>query len=216
MQKGTFITVEGSDGSGKSTQALLLTEYLEDNGYETVLYREPGGTFVGEKIRSILLDTENKEMSALTEMFLYSASRAQLVEQLIKPMLQKGKVVICDRFLDSSLAYQGEGRGLTIETVLAVNRIAVGGLFPNLTLFYDLPPHISMKRRIETTGMDMVDRIEKELPEFHRKVYEGYKKIAAIFSGRIITIDASGSKEEVFEATKGIAKDFIKSHRMAP
>jgi dTMP kinase len=194
MKQGLFITVEGTDGSGKTTQIGLMRDYLQEVGYNVVLTREPGGTNISEKIRGVLLDPENDEMGKIAEMLLYAAARAQLVHQVIKPAVAQGRIVICDRFVDSSLVYQGFGRGIPLETVTGVNNVALDGLMPDITFFFDLNPEIALKRRVDSTG---ADRIEKEKIEFHRKVYEGYKKLASLYPERIHIIDSTRSISEI-------------------
>lgn len=199
MGSGLFITVEGTDGSGKSTQIALMAEYLRKMGHEVVLTREPGGTNISEKIRSIILDPENREMGYIAEALLYASSRAQHVAELIKPSVEQGKVVICDRFVDSSYVYQGFGRGIDMEILESVNKIAMDGMFPDITFFFDISPEVALERRIQATG---ADRIENEKMEFHMKVYQGYKSLAAKDPDRIKTIDADRSIEEIAEDVK--------------
>lgn len=199
MRKGLFITAEGMDGSGKTTQIRLMEEYIKKKGLEVVLTREPGGTAISEKIRSIILDPENTEMADVTEMMLYAASRAQHVEELIKPSVDEGKVIICDRFIDSTYVYQGFGRGIDINRIEEINRIAMKGIFPDITLFFDLSPEIALKRRLGATAGD---RIENENMEFHMKVYEGYKRLAHMYPERIKVVDASREAGEIFEDVK--------------
>ncbi len=194
MENGKFITFEGTDGSGKTTQIKLLEEYLKDKGYEVVLSREPGGTKVSELIRDLILDPANTEIVPLTEMILYAASRAQHVAQVIKPAIEAGKIVICDRFVDSSYAYQGCGRGLDLRLIADVNRVAIDGISPDVTFFLDIDPETAIKRRIDATG---ADRIEQEKLDFHKRVYEGYKKMSLLFPDRIMTIDAEKSIDEI-------------------
>lgn len=194
MQNGIFITFEGTDGSGKTTQIKLVEEYFKVKGYEVVLSREPGGTKVSELIRDLVLDPANTEIVPLTEMILYAASRAQHVAQVIKPAVEAGKIVICDRFVDSSYAYQGCGRGVDLKIVADVNRVAIDGMSPDITFFLDIDPEIAIKRRINATG---ADRIEQEKMDFHRRVYDGYKKMASLFPDRIKTIDANKSITEI-------------------
>ena len=201
MNKGIFITFEGNDGSGKTTQILLLSEYLRQKGLEVVTLREPGGTAIGEKIREILLDNRNQGMYPVTEMLLYAASRAQLVSSVIKPELEKNRAVICDRFLDSSLAYQGEGRGLGAENVWAVNRLAVDGCLPDITFFMDLDADASMARLVAKG--EGTDRIESEEMDFHRRVYSGYIKLARQDPDRIKRIDVNRNPQEVFAEIRG-------------
>lgn len=194
MKTGLFITFEGTDGSGKTTQIKLLEAYMKKKGYEVVLSREPGGTRVSEIIRDIILDPRNKEIVPLTEMILYAASRAQHVAEIIEPAIESGKIVICDRYVDSSYAYQGAGRGVDLKSVADVNRIAVHGTVPDITFFLDIDPEISIKRRINSTG---ADRIEQEKLDFHRRVYDGYKKLSILYPDRIKTIDATKSIDEI-------------------
>ena len=194
MGRGLFITVEGTDGSGKTTQIGLMKNYLEQKGYNVVLTREPGGTYISEKIREIILDPSNSRMSAITEMILYAAARAQLVSEVIKPALESGKIVICDRFVDSSYAYQGFGRGIDLEIVGNVNKAALDGEMPDITFFFDISPEIALNRRRASTG---TDRIEREDMEFHMKVYNGYKQLALLNPERIRTIDSNRTVEEI-------------------
>lgn len=194
MKKGLFITFEGTDGSGKTTQIKLLEEYLKTKNCEVVLSREPGGTKISEIIRDIVLDPQNTEIVPLTEMILYAASRAQHVAEVIEPALESGKTVICDRYVDSSYAYQGGGRGMDLKIIADVNRIAVNGTVPDITFFLDIDPEVAIRRRINSTG---ADRIEQEKLDFHRRVYDGYKKLSILYPDRIKTIDAAESVEEI-------------------
>ena len=200
MGKGLFITAEGTDGCGKTTQIKLMKDYLESRGLEVVLAREPGGTAIGEKIRTIILDRGNAEMCALAEMLLYAAARAQLVSEVIKPAIFAGKTVICDRFVDSSYAYQGFGRGIDMDTVANVNMAAVDGMMPDMTFFFDVSPGMALARREASTGMD---RIEKESMDFHTRVHLGYKKLASLYPGRIKAIDGARSVEAISEEVRG-------------
>ncbi len=194
--RGLFITVEGMDGCGKTTQLNNIVEHLEQQGYDVVTTREPGGTKLGEKIRELLLDTGNKDMNSTAELLLYAAARAQLVSSVIVPALKEGKTVVCDRFVDSSTAYQGFGRGLGVETVEEVNRRAVQGCMPDLTLFFDISPREVMLRK---TRAENGDRIETEAMEFHDSVYEGYLYTAGKDRDRVKVIDARKTVEEVFK-----------------
>jgi len=169
--KGLFITLEGPDGSGKSTIIKLIGDYLSDKGIDFIMTREPGGTSIGEDIRHIVLDNENTQMGRETEALLYAASRAQHVYEKINPALEAGKVVICERFVLSSLAYQGVGRNLGIESVKKINDFALGGLYPDLILFFHIDPEITLKRKTNGSGGD---RLEKEGTDFHNRVYNGY------------------------------------------
>ena len=196
MTKGLFISVEGSDGSGKSTQLENIKKYYENKGVTILATREPGGTKISEMLRTILLDKANTEMSPVTEMMIYAASRAQLVEEVIKPALERGEVVICDRFIDSSIAYQGYGRGLG-DMVESVNLYAIGGVMPDLTIFLDLDPELGRQRVQSRYGQEQMDRLEQEKMDFHYRVYEGYKALAKAYPDRIVSIDASRSIEEM-------------------
>ena len=171
-----FITFEGLDYSGKSTQVQLLVDRLSRQQFNVLLLREPGGTEIGERIRTILLDKEATAMTTVAELFLFSASRAQLVEEVIKPALNGGLVVVCDRFYDSTTAYQGSGRQIGMETVQAINRAATGGLTPSLTLFIDIPPDEVEKRMRRSQGGK--DRMESNGRDFYEKVRSGYLDLA--------------------------------------
>lgn len=188
MTRGLFITVEGTDGSGKTTQINNMKDYLSSLGCEVLLTREPGGTRIGEDIRSIILNAENTDMSDTTELLLYSATRAQLVEQVIRPSIEKNITIICDRYIDSFYAYQGFGRGINLETLEKITDYAINGLIPDITFFFDVAPEIGLKRRNAATGSD---RIESEAMDFHQKVYNGYRELAKRYPKRIRTIDAS-------------------------
>ena len=192
MNRGFFITFEGGDGSRKSTQISILKESLIEKGYDVILTREPGGTDISEKIRELILDPENGEMEDITEAYLYAAARAQLVRQLIKPALEEGKVVICDRFVDSSIAYQGFGRGLG-DAVGVINTYAVDDCMPDLTILLKLDPERGSSR---IAGREH-DRIEQASDDFHRKVYEGYLKLEEKYPDRILGVDASGTIQEI-------------------
>lgn len=171
-----FITFEGLDYSGKSTQVQLLVSRLSRKQFNVLLLREPGGTDIGERIRTILLDKEAMAMTTMAELFLFSASRAQLVEEVIRPALNEGLVVICDRFYDSTTAYQGMGRQIGMETVQTINRAAVGGLVPALTLFIDIPPEEVEKRMRRSQGGK--DRMESNGRDFYGRVRQGYLDLA--------------------------------------
>jgi len=207
LKKGFFITFEGNDGSGKSTQIKFLSDYLKKKGMEVTIVREPGGTPIGEKIRDLLLDKENKEMCAVTEMLLYAASRAQLVHSVIGPDIEAGKVVICDRFVDSSYAYQGMGRGLGIKTVSTVNSFAIGKYMPDLTFFMDIDADTAMSRR--NSSGEEADRIESEKMEFHRNVYEGYNTLVSLYPDRIKRIDTRRCPEEVFVSIRKYVDELL-------
>lgn len=189
-----FITFEGPDGSGKSTIIQKVYDYLIENNYDVIKTREPGGSPIAEKIRNLILDTENTEMGYRTEALLYAASRAQHVEETILPALNENKIVLCDRFLISSLAYQGVGRDLGIENVRKINEFAINGVFPDFVLFFDVDPITTLKRK---SSLDTADRLEKEGNNFHERVYNGYKEILNS-EKNIEIIDATQSLEDVF------------------
>ena len=191
---GAFLSMEGLDGSGKGTQLERLRDTLDRYGFEVVMTREPGGTPIGEKIREILLDRANAGMADVTEALLYAASRAQHVREKIRPAVAEGKVVLCDRFLDSSVAYQGGGRQLGIDEVLGINRPAVDGTMPDLTVFLDLDHRESLRRRCSASEPD---RLEMEAEAFHARVEDGYHRLAAMDPDRFITVDAGGTREGI-------------------
>ncbi len=207
-----FITFEGPDGSGKSTIIKRVFEKLSKEGYQIVLTREPGGTPIAEKIRDIILDNANQELDARTEALLYAASRRQHLVEKIWPALKEGKIVLCDRFLDSSLAYQGGGRSLGIQNVLNVNLFATENTYPDLTLFFDISPELGLKR-VNQDKKRVADRLDNENENFHDKVYEAFKKIVDDNQNRIVTIDASKSIEEVTENAYQIIKEKLNGLR---
>lgn len=194
MKKGWFITFEGVDKAGKSTQIDLFTKTLRERGIPFLFTREPGGTPVSERIRQLLLDPESR-MHPLCEALLYAASRGELVHTVLLPALAEGMNVVCDRYVDSSVAYQGFGRELGMGTVTDINRFATGGLMPDLTFFLSLPPKEAEKR---STGPK--DRIESAAVDFHERVYNGYLTLARTFAERIAVIDASASIQAVHAA----------------
>lgn len=193
-----FITFEGPDGSGKSTIIKKVYEKLINDGFDIVLTREPGGTPIAEKIRDIILDNSNVALDARTEALLYAASRRQHLVEKIRPALKEGKIVLCDRFLDSSLAYQGGGRNLGVQNVLNINLFATENTYPDLTLFFDIDPELGLKR-VSQDKKRVADRLDNENENFHEKVYSTFKEIVNTNNQRIITIDASKSIEEVTE-----------------
>jgi dTMP kinase len=184
-----FITFEGIDQSGKSTQCQLLQKYLLSLGHNVLLLREPGGTKISEKIRDLLLDRENRSMRGLTEFLLYSSSRAQLVDEVIKPALAKNQIVICDRYADSSTAYQGYARGLGIDLVEQINQVATCGVAPDLTIFVDIPIQLAFER-LKARGK-FSDRIEAEGGQFFELVREGYLQIATRHKNRFKVVDGA-------------------------
>ena len=193
-----FITFEGGEGSGKSSALRLLQERLAKEGYEIVTTREPGGTPIAEEIRNVILDKKNVAMDRRTEALLYAASRRQHLVEKVWPALKEGKIVLCDRYLDSSLAYQGGARGLGIDQVLAVNMFATEGTFPDLTLLFDIEPEQGLARIAANAGRE-VNRLDLEKIDFHRGVRATFHEIAARYPERFVIIDASKPLDQVVE-----------------
>ncbi len=210
MQRGLFITIEGPDGAGKSTQIDFLKKYFEATGLRVVFTREPGGTNISEEIRAIILNKDNKEMSPMTEALLYAASRAQLVSEYIKPHIENGDVVICDRFVDSSIAYQGYGRDIG-ESVEIINNFAIDGIMPDMTILLKVNSERGMKR-IEQNfiGDRQKDRLESESIAFHQKVYDGYLELEKKFPERIVGIDATQPIDKVSDDIKREIENLLK------
>lgn len=200
MKKGLFITFEGLDGSGKTTQIKLLDSYLKGEGFDVILTREPGGTEIGRKIREILLDKKNQGISHKTETFLFLASRAELTSKVIVPALGEGKIVICDRFFDSTLVYQGIARGLGVEEILEMSLWATDGLVPDITFLLSMKVSRCDKRIKEANRKK--DRIEMEENNFKEKIYKGYLDIASKNKERFVVIDAEKSIGDIFEEIK--------------
>jgi dTMP kinase len=205
-----FITLEGPEGSGKTTQARLLLEYLREEGYSVVLTREPGGTRISDKVREVLLDPNNSEILPRTEILLFSAARAQLSDEFITPHLQQGDVVICDRYADSTMAYQGYGHELDLETLRRITAFATGGLQPDLTIYLDVPVEVGLKRRRGMVTEDQTAAYEVQLPlfakwdrldmkevEFHRRVQRGYEKLMEAEPQRWFKVDAERPVEQI-------------------
>ncbi len=192
--KGIFISFEGIEGTGKSTQARLLYEYLEGKGFEVILTEEPGGTQIGLKIREILLSLEYREISSMTELLLYNASRSQHIQEVILPAIHRGAIVITDRFSDSTIAYQGYGREIDLNLIDSLDRVSTKNLRPDITILLDVDVEIGLKRN---RGIQKTDRLELEDIEFHKKVRKGYLEIAAKESERIKVISASESIEAI-------------------
>lgn len=200
--EGVFITFEGLDGCGKSTQMDLLAAALRERGYVVLVTREPGGTKLGEDIRTMLLDPSNKGMNPRAEALLYAAARAHLVQEVVRPALKDGQVVLCDRYLDSSLAYQGYGRGLGTADILALNIWGTECLLPDLTLYLDLDDSV------RSTRLDAVpDRLEAENEDFHLRVAEGFRALLVEHPHRMRRIDAHGSEAEVQERVRAVVEE---------
>ena len=202
--RGKFVTFEGCDGVGKSTQLDKLRQYLTTLGIDCVFVREPGGTDVSEKIRQVILDKSNVGMSAITECLLYSAARAQLVSEVIEPALRLGKLVVSDRYIDSSLAYQGQARQVGIDEVANLNHFATGGLMPDVTIFLNLTPKDAFLRK---GGRDIDDRMELERDDFHDDVYRGYVEVMNRYPDRVVSVDSSRPVEDVFSQIINVLKD---------
>jgi dTMP kinase len=206
-----FITFEGPDGSGKTTQIQALHNDLKDEGYPVLLVREPGGTSIGDQIRAVLHDTSNAEMLPNAELLLYSASRAQLVGQMIRPSLQAGAVVLCDRYAESTLAYQGYGRGLDLELLKAITQFATGGLRPDLIVYLDIDAQEGLRRRQKGSraGEGEWNRMDQQGLGFYRRVRAGYLQMAAGEPQRWFMVDASRSAAEVGEAIREKVRGFL-------
>lgn len=188
-----FITIEGCDGVGKTHQTRRLREYCEQMGYDVVFTREPGGSDIAEQIRRIILNADNSGMDDMCEAFLYAAARIQHLKDIVKPALEQGKVVFCDRFVHSSYVYQGLGRGLGLDKIVNLNQIAVGDYMPDFTVFLDLSPEQAFLRK---GGADKSDRMEAVDLSFHKQVYQGYKMLIQAQPDRFEVIDASGTAEQ--------------------
>ena len=194
---GKFITLEGAEGSGKSTQAALILEYLKSKKLPVVLLREPGGVKISESIRKLLLDVKSAGMGDECETLLYMAARAQMVKEVLEPQLQAGKIILCDRFLDSTIAYQGYGNGIDIKTIEQLGLFATKGIAPDLTVLFDIAPEKGLSR-----AGDKKDRIESRSLEYHSRVRHGYLELARQYPARIKLIHVDAAKEEIFERVK--------------
>jgi dTMP kinase len=201
--KGRFITFEGSEGCGKSTQSKLLYRYLKNKGYRVVYIREPGGTKISEKIRKVLLDPAN-HISSICEVLLYMAARAQVVSEIIQPALDKGKIVICDRFLDSTIAYQGYGLGMDIKFIRHTGNVATRGIHPDLTLLMDLPVIEGLKHRKYSK-----DRIERRSLIYHSRVRKGYLKLASLEPKRIKVVKVDKDKNKTQDEIRKLVDRFL-------
>lgn len=208
--RGLFITFEGPDGSGKTTVCSEVFAKLKEDGYDVIHTREPGGIEIAEKIRKIILDPSNTDMDERTEALLYAASRRQHLVKKVLPALKEGKIVVCERFVDSSLAYQGYGRKIGFDEVLKINEFAIEGLFPDLTIYLDVDEKTGLKR-IESRSFK--DRLDLEDLEFHHLVHEGYEKVLEVFKDRIKVVDAAKPLNEVIEKAYEIIKEKIDDQR---
>ncbi|MGL5354790.1 MAG: dTMP kinase [Clostridium sp.] len=208
MKKGKFIVFEGGEGSGKSTILEMIFEHFNNNNIECIKTREPGGIKISEEIRSVILNTENTMMDGKTEALLYAAARRQhLVEKVIKS-LNEGKIVLCDRFIFSSLAYQGYARGLGIEEVFEINKFAIGEYMPDLTILFDIRPEVGLDR-ISKNSEREINRLDLEKLDFHYKVKEGYELLFEKYNDKIVKVDAEKTIDEVFKATLEIIENEI-------
>ena len=205
--KGMFITLEGPDGSGKTTVSKIVAKKLKDENYKVLLTREPGGIDIAEQIRHIILDTKNTAMEARTEALLYAAARRQHLVEKVKPALEQGYIVLCDRFVDSSLVYQGVGRKIGIEEVYQMNLFAIEDIMPTKTIFFDLPYEIGLARIND--GPRVADRLDLETNDFHKDVYDGYMQICKKYTDRIVKIDASKDVDNVVEQTIAVIKGLL-------
>ncbi|RXZ01072.1 dTMP kinase [Fictibacillus sp. S7] len=199
LVNGLFITIEGPDGSGKSTQIKKLAEFLQGNSVPFILTREPGGTAVSDRIRSLILDPAHPEMADETEVLLYAASRAQHVKEKIVPALQEGKLVLCDRFVDASVAYQAYGLGIPVEDVTRINRFATGGLKPDRSYLIDVAPEIGRQRMVSRYSGEGLDRIEQKELDYHERVRSGFQKIYEENMERFLLVDGNQTVDEVFD-----------------
>jgi dTMP kinase len=204
--KGLFITFEGIEGSGKSTQIEIFCDHLDSEGIDYVRTLEPGGTQIGNEIRKVLLSVEHSGMSSMTELLLYAASRAQHVAEVIRPSLERGTIVVCDRFSDSTLVYQGFGRGLDKDMISGLNQLCTDGLSPDLTFILDVDVETGLRRN---RSANKVDRLELEAIEFHRKVREGYLSLSSKEQRRIKLIRSDGSIDDIAEEIKVVFTEFI-------
>lgn len=204
MKNGLFITFEGPDGAGKTTILNMVAGQVE----KALLTREPGGIDIAEQIRRVILAKENTAMDPRTEALLYAAARRQHLIEKVKPALERGQVVLCDRFVDSSLAYQGYARGLGIDEVFKINQFAIEEMMPDLTVYFDIDPELGLKRINKNKGRE-VNRLDLENLSFHHKVREGYYLLLEQFPKRIVKVDASGTMEEVFSQTMKLVTEKI-------
>jgi dTMP kinase len=208
MPKGYFFSIEGCEGAGKSSLITRLSQYLISSGHDVITTREPGGIAIAEQIRSVILDKMNTAMDGRTEALLYAAARRQHYVEKIAPSIEEGHIIICDRFIDSSLAYQGYARGLGIDEVLSINEFAIEKVFPDLTIYLDVDPIVGLSR-IHEHGDREINRLDLESVAFHRKVREGYLELLGRFPNRIVKVNANLNADEVFEGVKQVIDRFL-------
>lgn len=209
MTKGLFITLEGPEGAGKTTIIDMLLTYYQEQEKQIIKTREPGGIPISEKIRNIILDPKHTEMDARTEALLYAAARRQHLVEKVIPALNNGSIILCDRFIDSSLAYQGYARGIDMDEIWEINQFAIGNVMPELTIYFDLDPRVGLARINNTTDRE-INRLDLEKIEFHELVQEGYYKVIEKFPDRIRKVDASKPLEQVFQDTIAIIDHYLK------
>lgn len=210
MGKGLFITFEGGDGAGKSTIINKVYEELAGRNLSCMITREPGGIDIAEQIREVILNVNNTKMDARTEALLYAAARRQHLVEKVMPALQEGKIVLCDRFLHSSLAYQGYARGLGIEEVYEINKFAIDSYMPDLVILFDIEPELGLERINKNKGRE-INRLDKENMSFHDKVREGYSILMEKYNHNILKVDASGEIEEVYLQVSKIINAIIEN-----
>lgn len=208
MKRGILITVEGGEGAGKTSVLKELHKALQNLGYDVIATREPGGSMIAEQIRSVILNENNTAMDRHTEALLYAAARRQHLVERVIPALEQGKIILCDRFIDSSLAYQGYARGIGIDQVLSINRFAIGDYFPDLTLFFDVCPEVGLARIANDKGRE-INRLDKETIHFHQKVREGFLEVQKRYQERIKVIDANQSFEQVVQESIDIVTSYL-------
>lgn len=209
MKKGLFVAFEGGEGTGKTTAIDAIYDWIKEQGIECIKTREPGGIKIAEEIRQVILDKDNTAMDGKTEALLYAAARRQHLVEKVVPALERGAVILCDRFLDSSLAYQGYARGLGIDEVMAINKFAIDGYMPDISILFDLDPKVGLER-ISSNDEREVNRLDLEKLDFHERVREGYNTVYDANKDRIVKIDAEKSRTEVQSDIKNILEPIIK------
>ncbi|MFV8829706.1 dTMP kinase [Alkalihalobacterium sp. APHAB7] len=210
MRKGLFITAEGGEGAGKTSALTKIYDYLVEKGYDVVMTREPGGIKISEEIRSVILNEKHTEMDGRTEALLYAAARRQHLVEKIVPALEEGKIVLCDRFIDSSLAYQGFARGIGFENILMINQIAIDEFWPDLTLYFRVDPEVGLARIAKDKGRE-VNRLDQENDTFHKKVLEGYDQLTKLYKDRIQVVNANESFQSVYSSALHMIEQHIEA-----